>query len=185
MSRRRRVASLALLTAAAVGCGGGAGDDATIARGRGLVVRALPPATEAAVDRAAVHAAFDASPALILMLHPRRLPRTTGMEGGDSVPAPLVAALRAAGIVRGVCEPRHEAPRDTPHCATQQAGYVIRVSPPLALAGDTLELYFAAEAFGPEHGARQAALRFEKIYQLVPDRGSWRVAREARVHDSP
>jgi hypothetical protein len=49
------------------------------------------------------------------------------------------------------------------------------------MPGDTLELYFAAEAFGSQRGPRPVALRFEKIYQLVRSGASWRVAREARV----
>jgi hypothetical protein len=183
MSTRRLVLAWACV-ATAWGCGGPSADDAGFTRGRGLKPAALAPRAEAAVYAAAVGASFDPGPDLVLMLHPRRLPRTAGTEGGDSVPPALVTALRDAGVVRGVCEPTHAVPRDTPHCGNQQAGYVIRGSPVLQLPGDTLELYFAAEAFGPRTGKRSVAIRFEKIYQLVRSGGAWRVAREARAHEA-
>jgi hypothetical protein len=177
------VAAASLLVQAA--CTGGATDESSIARGRGLAVASLSPAAEAAVFRAAVRAAFDVGPDLVLELHPLRLPRTAGMAGGDSVPAALVTALRSAGTVRSLCDPHHDAPRDTPHCGSRQAGYIVRGSPVFRLPGDTVELYFAAEGFGPVSGTRPVALRFEKIYQVVPEGAGWRVAREARVTESP
>ncbi|HET9010388.1 MAG TPA: hypothetical protein VFN38_01170 [Gemmatimonadaceae bacterium] len=158
-------------------------DDSNIARGRGLPPATLAPAAEAGVYDAAVRASFDVSPDLVLMLHPRRLPRTAGYDGGDPVPDALVQALRDRGVVRGRCEPKHEAPRDTPRCAGSQAGYVIRASPVMQSGRDTLQLNFAAEAFAAETGARPPALRFEKIYQLVRQGSDWRVVREARVHE--
>lgn len=173
-----------MLLVLAAGCSGGDADDANIARGRKLAPASLTPAAETSVYDAAVRASFDMSPDLVLMLHPRRLPRTAGYEGGEAVPAALVQALRDRGVVRGVCEPKHEAPRDTPRCAGPQAGYVVRASTPFKAAGDTIQINFAAEAFGAETGARPQALRFEKIYQLVPSGSAWRVAREARVRDA-
>jgi hypothetical protein len=94
-----------------------------------------------------------------------------------------VQALRDRGVVRGVCEPKHEAPRDTPRCAGSQAGYVVRASSPFQASGDTIQINFAAEAFAAERGARPQALRFEKIYQLVGSGSTWRVVREARVKE--
>ena len=169
--------SLAMLAA----CAGADTDDARFTRGRGLKPAALEPRGEAAIYAAAVRAAFDPSPDLVLLLHPRHLPRTAGTDGGDSVPPALVASLRAAGVIRGVCDPRHAVPRDTPHCGNEQAGYVIRATPVLRMPGDTVELYFAAEAFGPERGRRSVAIRFEKVYQVVGSGERWRVAREARA----
>ncbi|HET7189006.1 MAG TPA: hypothetical protein VFI52_12675, partial [Gemmatimonadaceae bacterium] len=113
--RRSTLASAAMLAALLsllVACSGGDADDANIARGRKLKPAPLAPAAEASVFDAAVRASFDMSPDLVLMLHPRRLPRTAGFEGGDPVPAALVQALRDRGVVHGVCEPKHEAPRD-------------------------------------------------------------------------
>jgi hypothetical protein len=174
---------LALIACAA--CGDSSAGDANVARGRGLQPAVLAPPAEAAVYAAAVGAAFDPGPDLVLLLHPRLLPRTAGTAGGDSVPPALVNALRVAGVVRGTCEPVHAVPRDTPHCGSQQAGYVVRASPVLQMPGDTLELYFSAEAFGPRTGKRSVAIRFEKIYQLVRAGGGWRVAREARAREVP
>jgi hypothetical protein len=166
-----------------MGCSGGEPDDSNVARGRGLKLLVMEPAAEASVVDAAVRASFDMQPGLVLLAHPRRLPRTAGYEGGDAMPAPLVEALRARGVVRGTCEPRHEAPRDTPRCPGAQTGYVVRISSPFRAGGDTVQLNFMAETFAPESGARPQALRFEKIYQLVGSGESWRVAREARVRE--
>jgi hypothetical protein len=182
-TRRTSRVAPALLLSFALACASGAPDDSNVARGRGLKLATLPPAAEAAVYDAAVHASFDVDPSLVLFAHPRLLPRTAGYDGGDSMPAALVQALRARGVVRGVCEPKHEAARDTPRCAGPQAGYVIRASPVVQAGRDTLQINFAAEAFAAETGARPPALRFEKIYQLVGGGTAWRVVREARVHE--
>jgi hypothetical protein len=162
-------------------CSGSGPDDSNVARGRGLRPLPLSSAAEAAVYDAAARASFDVGPDLVLMAHPRRLPRTAGYEGGEPLPAALLQALRDRGVVRGSCDPKHEAPLDTPRCAGAQAGYVIRGSPVVRVAGDTVQLNFAAEAFAPASGQRPQALRFEKIYQLIGSGTTWRVVREARV----
>ena len=143
----------------------------------------MEPAAEASVVDAAVRASFDMAPGLVLLSHPRRLPRTAGYEGGDAVPSRLVEALRTRGVVRGTCEPRHEAARDTPRCPAAQPGYVVRFSTPFKAGGDTIQINFAAETFAPETGARPQSLRFEKVYRLVGSGSSWRVAQEARVRE--
>jgi hypothetical protein len=173
-----------MLLALSAACSDGAPDDSNVARGRGLKPLAMAPAAEASAINAAVRASFDVEPGLLLLAHPRRLPRTAGYEGGDAVPAALVEALRTRGVIRGTCEPRHDAARDTPRCAGSQPGYVIRISAPFKAGGDTIQINFMAETFGPESGARPQALRFEKIYQLVGSGTSWRVAREARVRET-
>jgi hypothetical protein len=180
----RRVTGLAaaLWLGVALACSDGS-PDANVVRGRGLSPAAFAPDAEAGVYDAAVRASFNVDPSLVLFVHPRRLSRTAGYEGGDSIPAALVSALRARGLVRGICEPKHEAARDTPRCAGPQAGYVIRASPVVRAGHDTLQLNFAAEAFGAERGPRPQALRFEKIYQLVGSGSQWRVVREARVRE--
>jgi hypothetical protein len=179
-ARRRLAAAAALL---ALGCSANEPDDANVVRGRRLKVASLPAATEAAVVNAAVRGAFDVDPSLVLMAHPRRLPRTAGYEGGDPVPAALLAELRRAGIVRGNCEPRHDAARDTPRCPGAEAGYVVRFSEVFQGAGDTLQVNFAAEKFAAATGRKPEALRFEKIYQLRKESTGWRVVREARMRD--
>lgn len=178
MHGRARVTALLLVAAA---CSPSQPDDANVARGRGLKRANVEPRAEAAMIDAATRAAFDVGPGLVLMLHPRRLARQAGYEGGDAVPADVLTALRALGAVRGTCEPMRDAPRNTPRCNVRDAGYVIRTSEPLRAAGDTAQLYFAAERFGPATGTRPEALRFEKVYQLVGTGTSWRVVREARV----
>jgi hypothetical protein len=168
---------------ALIACSGGEPDDSNFARGRGLAPVTMQPAAEASVVDAAVRASFDMDPGLVLLAHPRRLPRTAGYEGGEAIPAPLVEALRSRGVVQGTCEPRHEAARDTPRCRGAQAGYVIRVTTPFKSGGDTIQINFMAETFAAATGARPQALRFEKIYRLVGSGTSWRVAQEARVRE--
>lgn len=172
-------ATLCLLLA----CSRDAPDDSGVARGRALPAVTLPPAAEAAVYDAAVRASFDVEPGLILMLHPRRLPRHAGYDGGDPLPPALLDALRDRGVARELCEPKHEAPRDTPRCHGSTPGYVVRATTPFQAAGDTIQINFAAEAFGAATGARPQALRFEKIYQLVGRDSVWSVVREARVRE--
>jgi hypothetical protein len=168
----------------AIACSAGDGDDANVARGRGLKALEMEPAAEATVYDAAVRASFDVGPDLVLLAHPRRLPRTAGFEGGEAIPPALLQALRARGVVHGMCEPKHEAPRDTPRCAGPVAGYIVRASQPFRVSGDTIQINFAAEQYAPSTGARPQALRFEKIYQLVGNGTMWRVVREARVRES-
>ena len=185
MKHVRAAATIGLTLAASfvVACSGADADDANVARGRGLKPLDMEPAAEASVYDAAVRASFDVGPDLVLLSHPRRLARTAGDAGGDAMPATLLQALRERGVVRGSCDPKHEAPRDTPRCAGSAAGYVVRASSPFRVAGDTIQINFAAEQFAPTTGARPQALRFEKIYQLVGRGTSWRVVREARVKE--
>lgn len=171
------------LICVALACSDAMPDDSRVARGRGLTPLALAPEAEASLFDAAVRASFDVGPGLVLMVHPRRLPRTAGYDGGEMLPASVIETMRDRGIVRGICEPRHEAPRDTPRCTGVQAGYVVRASVPLRVAGDTIQLNFAAEAYAAETGPRPQSLRFEKIYQLVRRGTEWQVLREARVRE--
>jgi hypothetical protein len=175
--------ALTSLLCLGLACAAGDADDANVARGRGLDGVELAPAAEAAVYDAAARASFDVGPGLVLLAHPRRLPRTAGYDGGDPLPPALLHALRERGVVRGLCEPKHEAPRDTPRCAGSQTGYVIRTSAPMRVGADTVQINFAAETFAGSAGVRPQALRFEKIYQLVGAGPEWRVVREARVRE--
>ena len=179
--RSRFVIASTLLGALA--CSSGNTEDANVVRGRGLQPASLPIAAQAAVYSATSRAAFDLGPDLVLLLHPLKLPRTAGYTGGDSVPKELITALRRQNVVSGTCTPERDAPRSTPRCPVNMAGYIIRLSDVLRVAGDTVEVYYSAERFGTATGRRPEALRFEKIYQLVGSGTDWRVAREARVKD--
>lgn len=181
MTARAR-AGIALI-AVAVACSGNSDDSSNFARGRGLKKTTLAPAAEAAALDAAIRAAFDIDPSLVLLSHSRRLPRTPGYEGGEPVSSALATALREGGLVSGRCEPHHEQPRDTPRCPGPSAGYVVRFSDVFQGAGDTLQLNLAAEKFSVGAAQKLEALRFEKIYQLRREGAGWRVLREARVKD--
>ena len=174
---RQLTAGMALLATA---CSGADPAD-SYDRGHGLNVASLSADAESRIVGAAVGAAFDVTPDLSLRLHPRRLPRTAGDSGGARVQATLVRALRDRGVIIGTCEPRREAPRDTPRCSGPEAGYIIRASDVFAMPADTLEVYFAAETYGAATGRKPDALRFERIYKLVKGGESWRVVREAPV----
>ncbi|CAN5910849.1 hypothetical protein BH11GEM2_BH11GEM2_28100 [soil metagenome] len=174
---RPLTAGMALLVTA---CSGADPADSYV-RGRGLKVASLSADAESRIFGAAVGAAFDVTPDLSLRLHPRRLPRTAGDSGGAPAQATLVRALRDRGVIIGTCEPKRDTPRDKPRCAGPEAGYIIRASDVFAMAGDTLEVYFAAETYGAATGRKPDALRFERIYKLVKRGESWRVAREAPV----
>jgi len=173
---------LVLLAALLVACGP-ADTKLAVARGRGLEPAALPPSAEAGVYEAAIRAAFDIAPGLWLYMHPRRLPRSAGYEGGEPITAGLAAKLRARGVVQGSCVPERDAPRATPRCSVPEAGYLVRGSDILRVARDTVQIYFAAERFATPTSVKQAPFDFEKIYQLIRDGSGWRVVREARVTD--
>ncbi|MEP6729125.1 MAG: hypothetical protein ABJE10_00740 [bacterium] len=175
-----RRSTLFIAVALVVGCSGEKADGNY--RGHGLKPAALAPAAEAAVYAAALGAMFDADPTTTFLAHPRLLPRSAGLDGGDSIPPALVHALRTRGVIKGSCEPRREGVRDTPRCPVPQTGYVLRASPTFRIAGDTVQINLSAETFGPATGKKPDALRLEKVYQLVGSGTTWRVLREGRVH---
>lgn len=179
MTQLRRLTVALSLALLGVACTKGDSGDEKVVRGKGLPVLDLHDDAEVALYKAAVGASFEAGPGLTVLLHPRRLPREAGTAGGDVVPASLAEALQKGGVVRGSCEP--PGTRDTPQCAAGSAGYVIRGSDVFRLRGDTVQFHFSAERYATSSSGPQEALRFEKIYQLVPRGNEWRVVREARV----
>ena len=179
LSVRRFGTVVSLLLLAAAACKKDGSGDEKVVRGKGLEVLELHDDAEAALYRAAVSASFESGPGLTVLLHPRRLPREAGYAGGEAMPESLVEALRGGGVVQGSCEP--PGTRDTPQCAAEAAGYVIRGSDVFRLRGDTVQFHFAAERYATPTSGPQEALRFEKIYQLVPRGNGWRVVREARA----
>lgn len=179
----RRVFACAAVSGLLLGCSPSGSADANIARGRGLREATLPVAAQAAIYEQASRAAFDLGPGLVLLIHPLKLPRSAGYSGGDSVPKDLIGALRKRNVVSGTCAPERDDPRNTPRCPVNMPGYIVRASDVLRVSPDTVEIYYSAERFGAATGQRPEALRFEKIYQLVGNGTSWRVAREARVRE--
>jgi hypothetical protein len=178
-NRRLPVTAVCWIAALLIGCGSAGDEERNVARGRGLRPATLSEEAQVALYRAAIAASFEPGPGLTVLLHPRRLPRTAGLEGGAPVPQSLLTRLRAAGVVQGSCEP--PGTRDTPQCAAPAAGYVVRGSDVFRAAGDTVQFHLAAERYATPTSGPQEALRFEKIYQLVPRGSDWRVAREARA----
>ena len=181
LTRRIRI-GMVFAVSVSVACAP-ADDKAPVARGKGLELAKLPTGSEAVIYEAALREAFDIAPGLSLYLHPRRLPRSAGYTGGDSVPVRLTNALRQRGLIQGKCDPQRDSTTGVPRCNAAEAGYIVRASDVLQVAKDTLEVYFAAERFGTPTGPKQAPFHFEKIYQLIRDGSGWRVVREARVSD--
>ena len=168
-----------VLAGGALACGEKAtGDDA---RGRGNPVAELPEARVVRAYAAAVRAAFDVGPDLHLLAEPTYLPRSSGYGVGDSIPAPLLAALEQARVVQGQCTPDRSSERRAPSCPAQRAGYITRFSELFQLGGDTVELYLQSEIYAPAGGTGQQPFAFEMAYQLAPQQGGWRVVREGRV----
>lgn len=156
---------------------------APVTRGKGLEVAKLPAGSEAAIYDAAIRSAFDIAPGLSLYLHPRKLPRSAGYNGGDTIPRRLANTLRQRALVQGTCEPERDSTTGVPRCSVPEAGYIVRASDVLQVSKDTVQLYFAAERFATPTSAKQPPFHFEKIYQLMRDGSGWRVVREARVAD--
>ena len=170
---------LAGLTLVALACKGE--DGPRESRGRGLTVAELSPTEQARVYRAALSSAFDLGPGLVLMIHPRLLPREAGTSGGEAVPEAVIRAMRQAGTIAGTCEPVAPSRDALPRCDASAAGYVVRYSPVLGLNGDSVQVYLSAEQYTVPGAPPQQIFRFEKAYQIVKRGGNWRVVREGRV----
>jgi hypothetical protein len=150
-------------------------------RGAGLLIATLDVGQQAAVDAAAVSAAFDPDPSLSLLADPVYLPRSAGHEGGASVAPALVAKLKQQGVVRGTCQIPRDGPRVVPVCPAALPGYVVRFSEIFGLGKDTVEVYLGATRYRRAPKEPSEVLTFERAYQLVRVRGDWRVMREARL----
>ena len=174
------------ISIAVLGAGGACGTEVVgdDARGRGHSVAQLPAASVVSAYAAAVRAAFDVGPDLHLLAEPTYLPRSSGYGAGDSIPAPLLAALEKGRVVQGTCSPDRSSERRAPTCPARRAGYVTRFSELFQLGGDTVELYLQSEVYAPSGGSGQQPFSFEMAYQLAPRSGGWRVVREGRVRQS-
>jgi hypothetical protein len=152
-------------------------------RGRGHRLATLPVAAQAQVYRAAVTAAFNAGdPNLVLLLHPRMLPRLRDDSAGAKVPAPLAAALADSGVVRGQCDPQPVPGRKTPRCPSADwPGYVVRFSDIFVLPADTLLFYFNVQRYDIASAPSTDVIHFENAYKVVPRSGRWEAVREGRI----
>ena len=179
---RRSIAAAAALLAISAAC---SKDDGPIqVRGSGLQLAALDVAQQAAVNAAAVRAAFDPDPALSLLADPVYLPRTAGKEGGGSVAPALIARMKQQGVVRGTCQTPREGPRAVPVCPAALPGYVVRFSEIFQLGKDSVEVYLGATRYRRAPKEPSEVLTFERAYHLVRSRGDWLVMREARLPNS-
>lgn len=150
-------------------------------RGRGLQPAALSPAAQAAVYDATVRGAFEVDdPALSLLLDPRELPRTVGLDPGPRLSDAVVSALRARGTIKGTCEPSATG-RKTPRCSAARPGYVVRFSPVFAMRGDSVAAYVFAQKYDTPSSDYSEPLRFERVYHMVRAGDGWRAALEGRV----
>ena len=169
------IATIALLG----GCGGG--DDSNFVRGRGRQAATLAPAAQAAVYDAAVRGAFTVDdPSLSLLLDPRELPRTVGLDAGPRLSTAVVSAMRDRGTVKGTCEPPLVG-RKTPRCSAARPGYVVRFSPVFTMPGDSVEAYVFAQKYDTPSTGYSEPLRFERVYHIVRSGEGWRAALEGRV----
>jgi len=156
--------------------------DRDVIRGRGLHLAQLSAASRAHVYEAALRAAFHVDdPALVLLIHPRVLPRTARIAGGDPVPDSVVAALKDDGVIRGRCDPRPVAGQKTPRCDVTRPGYVVRLSDVLQLKGDTVEVFLAVTTFDTPSHPKQLLMQFENVYQIAKTSAGWTAIREGRV----
>jgi hypothetical protein len=178
MRRHRRRALAAFLVLA--GCSG-AEKGPVLFRGNGLQVAPLSTNEQAAVQAAAVRAAFDIQPGLSLLVDPVYLPRTAGRVGGTPVPAPVIARLQEIGLTKGTCEPPRDAPKVVPQCKAELPGYVVRFSEVFGRGADSAQVYLAATQYRRNAEERAQVLSFEKAFQLVKSGQTWRVASEARL----
>jgi hypothetical protein len=184
MSISRWSLPCALLSLASLACS--ADDGIPAARGPGLSVAKLDVPQQAAVNTAAVNAAFTAGPDLSLLIDPVYLPRSAGREGGASVAPALIARMKQQGTIRGVCQTPRDAAKSVPLCPAPMSGYVVRFSEILGLGTgtDSVQVYLAATRY--RHMAKEPAelLSFERAYRIARVRGEWRVMSEARIPKS-
>ena len=174
-----RVVATTAIAFIAIGC---RSDDSNVVRGRGLTVLTVSAESQASIYEAAARAAFDVSdPALSLLLDPRELPRTTGLEAGGQVGADIIADAKKRGIFKGTCEPSLTATKGTARCKAALPGYVLRFSPIFAERGDTAEVYMYAQRYDTPSSGISETLRFERAYQVIRTPDGWRAAREGRV----
>jgi hypothetical protein len=152
-----------------------------IVRGHGLGVASVNADARAHIYEAALGAAFTlGDPQLSLLIDPRLLPRTIGLEPGGAVPAQTRTTLRGAATIKGSCEPPTDK-RSAPRCTATLPGYVVRFSDPFALTNDSVLVYLFAQKYDTRASGNNAPLRFEKAYQVVRRADRWIAVSEGRI----
>ncbi|HMC57285.1 MAG TPA: hypothetical protein VKH19_19045 [Gemmatimonadaceae bacterium] len=151
-------------------------------RGGRLDVSHLPAADVAAVYDAAVAGAFDvADPSLSILVDTLLLPRAAGLEGGARMNDAVLAAMRDAGAVKGVCSIPVRATHDPLRCDAARSGYVVRFSDPFARSTDSVQVNMVVEQYAIRAGPAAERLRFERAYQIARKGAAWRAVREGRL----
>lgn len=175
---RRYAPLLGLIAAIAAAC-----DPPSVAyRGAGLQVDTLPPIDLVAVYRATLAGSFTLDdPTLSLLVDPLLLPRSATLAGGDTMPAAIVAGLRATGVVQGVCKLPVRTTRMPLVCRAERPGYVARFSEPFKLGPDSVQVHLVVQQYAIPSGPAQERLRFERAYHVARRGPTWRAVREARL----
>jgi hypothetical protein len=151
-------------------------------RGTGHNVAPLSVADRAAVYRAALGGAFTLNdPTLWILADPVALPRSSGLAGGDTLPADLMATLRSSGLVKGTCQVPVKNTRIPLICRAERGGYVVRFSDPFTVSGDTVQVHMVVQQYAIPTDRPAERLRFERAYYVVHDGARWRAVREARL----
>jgi hypothetical protein len=180
MSPRMRVMLALAALAGAAACG--SHPAAVYVRGRGLEVARLPISDQVAIYQEAVGGAFTVGdPSLYLLLNPRFLPRTAGLEGGEPLSPTLRNAVLASGLAQGTCEPLTSTPTKVAHCRASLAGYVVRFSQVFRLPPDTMEVYLFVQRYSTPTSVGIDRLDFERVYKVVKHATGWDAVVEGRV----
>ena len=146
------------------------------------MVDSLPVSDMVAVYRAALGGAFTLSdPTLSIVVDPQLLPRTGGLAGGDTLAPAVIAAMRASGLVQGLCKIPLKASGVPLTCNAERAGYVARFSQPFGMPGDTVQVNLVVQQYSIAGGRPEQRLRFERAYVVVREGATWRAVREARL----
>lgn len=143
----------------------------------------LSPTDEASTYRAALAGSFNMSdPGLWVLVDTLYLPRTAGLAGGAPIPAERLRAIRAIGVVKGLCSvPLQRRGRTALVCPANHPGYAARFSQPFALGPDSVQVHVVIEQYAIPGGPHLERLRFERAYHVVKRGSSWRAVREGRM----
>jgi len=174
----RRGLILTLIASLCAGCR----PDAPAYRGAGMDVLQLEASDVAAVYTGALGGSFNlGDPSLYIMVDTLLLPREPGLAGGTRLDDAVLAAMRNAGTVKGICSIPIRPTREPLRCDTDRAGYAVRFSAPFGRSRDSAQVHMVVEQYAIRGGPAAERLRFERAYQLARRGTTWRAVREARM----